>query len=73
MCTKKATVQFVDRCTKAAGYPTTPAQQDFISCLLVATMAVLPEFILALTGCLTGGGGGGTGGFNPGDRDRCGT
>ena len=71
MCTKNQSADLVQRCAAAAGVEISRTQQDFISCLLVAAMAVLPEFIVALTTCLTGGGPSPPTGFTPGDRPRC--
>lgn len=44
---------------------------DFIGCLLTGVMAALPAFLEAFMRCL--GGGTGSGDYNPGTRDRCGT
>lgn len=43
---------------------------DFVGCLLTGAMAALPAFLQAFMTCL-GGGGGGTGQYNPGQRKRC--
>jgi len=43
---------------------------DFIGCLLTGVMAALPAFLEAFMKCL--GGGGPSGDYNPGNRQRCG-
>jgi hypothetical protein len=44
-------------------------QADFLGCLLGAVIAALPAFLEAFMTCLAGGGA--TGGYKPGDRERC--
>lgn len=54
------------------GAPATPGPRaDFVSCLLVAVFAVLPQFIVELTGCMAGGGSSTPDKHTPGDRPRC--
>jgi len=52
----------------AQGAPVTETQANFIDCLIPALFAAMPVFLEHLMACLTGGA---TGGYKPGDRDRC--
>lgn len=45
------------------------ASADFISCLMTAAIAALPQFLEAFMGCLAGATPGP--GYQPGDRVRC--
>ena len=72
MCEKKATVRLVNACATNAGIGLHPQAADFVGCLLVAAMAVLPEFIMAMTTCLTSTDNPPSADYDPGDRNRCG-
>lgn len=48
--------------------PPTDALATFMECLIPALLASLPYFLEALVKCLSGGGGSGT--YNPGNRNR---
>lgn len=52
--------------------PTAPPKPKagVFDCLLPALLASLPTFLDSLVRCLSGGGNGGQGAFNPGQRDR---
>lgn len=43
--------------------------QDFVGCMIGATLAALPCFLESFMSCLAGGGS--TGEYNPGERTRC--
>ncbi len=41
-------------------------------CLLSAAMTAVPVFLQSFIACISGGGGGASGAYNPGNRPRCG-
>jgi hypothetical protein len=50
----------------------TPEQQaDFMSCMLTALLAALPDFIASMMSCMAGSTAPPAGGFDPGNRSRC--